>query len=209
MLEIISPRKTGPTRYDQYLAEGGRQLIVRIALPEDYSAGFPTPDDYAMGTIPKCPVHEHLGPEVAEEIEVTELEEGDITDEEELFAHMKCQEEDLKEQEWKKWEEETRQRELKKKKKEEEEAKKRAAFQKTDEYKKHKEMTKRLNVGMERWSILTNPLPQGFSKVPPKPKETPAVCKPTHRSNEKVLGSSVNLPSLDHHWSVGHEKVPL
>ena len=47
MLKITSPRKTGPTHNEQYLVEGGWQLIVRIALPEDYAAGFPTPDDYA------------------------------------------------------------------------------------------------------------------------------------------------------------------
>ena len=42
MLEITSPRKTGPTRYDQYLAEGGQQLFVRIPIPEDYAAtGLP------------------------------------------------------------------------------------------------------------------------------------------------------------------------
>ena len=42
MLEITSPRKSGPTHYDQYLAAGGWQLIVRIPLPEDYvTAGIP------------------------------------------------------------------------------------------------------------------------------------------------------------------------
>ena len=70
-------------------------------------------------------------------MEVTKLEQGDIADEaylaqqaheEELFARMKHQEEDLKAQEQRKWEEETRQWELKKKKREEEEAKKHAAF---------------------------------------------------------------------------------
>ena len=59
-----------------------------------------------------------LGPEVVEDTEVTKLEEGDIMDEvygaqqaheEELFTRMKCREDDLKEQEWKKWEEETQQ----------------------------------------------------------------------------------------------------
>ena len=98
MLEITSPRKTGPTRYDQYLAEGGRQLIVRIPIPEDYAAtGLPQPEGYANGTIPKCPICEHLGPEVVEDMEVTKLEQGDIADEaylarqaheEELFARM-------------------------------------------------------------------------------------------------------------------------
>ena len=134
MLEITSPRKSGPTRYEQYLAEGGQQLIVRIPLPEDYVAtGLPPPEDYAKGAIPKCPVHECLGPELAEDMEITELEQGDIADEayqaqkaheEELFTRMKCREEDLKAQEQRKWEEETRQRELRKKKREEEEAKK-------------------------------------------------------------------------------------
>ena len=109
MLEITSPRKTGPTRYEQYLVEGGRQLIVRIPIPEDYAAtGLPQPEEYAGGAIPKCPIHEHPGPEVAEDMEVTELKQGDIADEvylaqqaheEELFARMKHREEDLKAQE--------------------------------------------------------------------------------------------------------------
>ena len=152
MLEITSPRKTGPTCYEQYLAEGGRQLIVRIPIPEDYAAtGLPKPEEYAKGTIPKRPIREHLGPEVVEDMEVTELKQGDIADEvylarqaheEELFARMKCREEDLKAQEQRKWEEETQQQELKKKKTEEEEAKKHAAFQKTEEYYWQKEKTK-------------------------------------------------------------------
>ena len=46
MLEITSPRKTRPTCYEQYLAEGGRQLIVRIPIPEDYAAmGLPEPEE--------------------------------------------------------------------------------------------------------------------------------------------------------------------
>ena len=82
MLEITSPRKTRPTRYEQYLVEGGRQLIVRIPLLEDYAAtGLPQAEDYAKGTIPKHPVREHLGPEVTEDMEVTKLEQGDIVDE--------------------------------------------------------------------------------------------------------------------------------
>ena len=143
MLGITSPRKTGPMCYEQYLAEGGRQLIVRFSMPEDYAAtGLPQPEEYTKGTIPKCPIHECLGPEVAD-MEVTKLKQGDIADkaylarqahEEELFARMKCREEDLKAQEQRKWEEETWQWELKKKKREEEEAKKHAAFQKTEEY---------------------------------------------------------------------------
>ena len=53
MLEITSPRKSGPTRYEQYLAEGGWQLIVRIPLPEDYAAtGLPQPENYAKGPSP-------------------------------------------------------------------------------------------------------------------------------------------------------------
>ena len=77
---------------------------------------YPQPEDYAKGTIPKCPVHECLGPEVTEDMEVTELEQGDIVDEayqarqaheEELFTRMKHWEEDLKAQELRKWEEET------------------------------------------------------------------------------------------------------
>ena len=87
---------------------------------------------------------------------------------------MKCQEEDLKAQEQKKWEQETQQWELKKKKREEEEAKKWAAFQKTEEYDRQKERTEKSNAGMERCSILKNPLPEGFSQIPPKPKETPS-----------------------------------
>ena len=198
MLEITSPRKSGPTYYDQYLVEGGRQLIVRLPLSQDYEAtDMPPPEDYAKGAIPKCPVHECLGPEVAEDMEVTELEQGDIADEayqawqahkEERFAQMKCWEDDLKAQEQRKWEEETRQRELRKRKREEEEAKKQAAFQKTEEYDQQNERTEKLNAGMERHSILTKPFPEGFSKIPPKPKETPSACKPSHRSEGQSSG---------------------
>ena len=112
MLETTSPRKTGPTRYDQYLVEGGQQLIVRIPIPEDYAAtGLPKPEEYAKGAIPKRLIRERLGPEVAEDMEVTELKQGDIADEaylakqvheEELFARMKHWEEDLKAQEQRK-----------------------------------------------------------------------------------------------------------
>ena len=192
MLEIASPRKTGPTCYEQYLAEGGWQLIVRIPIPEDYAAtGLPKPVEYTKGTIPKCPIHKRLGPEVAEDMEVTEIEQGDIADEaylawqaheEELFTRMKHWEEDLKAQEQRKWEEETRQWELQKKKREEEEAKKPAAFKKTEEYYWQKEKTKKPNADMERCSILKNPFPEGFSQVPSKPKETPTPRKPSHRS---------------------------
>ena len=192
MLEITSPRKTRPSCYEQYLVEGGQQLIVRIPIPEDYAAtGLPQAEEYAKGTIPKCPIHKHLGPEVMEDMEVTGLKQGDITDEaylaqqaheEELFARMKCQEEDLKAQEQRKWEEETRQRELKKKKREEEEAKKHAAFQKTEEYYRQKEKIEESNTDMERCSILKNPFLEGFSQVPSKPKETPISHKPSHRS---------------------------
>ena len=46
MLEITSPRKTGPTCYEQYLAEGGWQLIVRIPILEDYAAtGLTQPEE--------------------------------------------------------------------------------------------------------------------------------------------------------------------
>ena len=80
MLDITSPRKTGPTRYEQYLVEGGRQLIVRFPMPEDYAAtGLPQPEEYAKSAIPKRPIHERLGPEV-EDMEITELEQGDIAD---------------------------------------------------------------------------------------------------------------------------------
>ena len=192
MLEITSPRKTGPTHYEQYLVEGGRQLIVRIPIQEDYAAtGLPQPEEYAKGAIPKCPVHKCLGPELIEEMEVTKLEQGDIADkaylawqahEEELFARMKHQEEDLKAQEQRKWEEETQQWELKKKKREEEEAKKHAAFQKTEEYYRQKEKTEKSNANRERCSILRNLFPEGFSQVPSKPKETPISRKPSHRS---------------------------
>ena len=192
MLEITSPRKTRPTHYEHYLVEGGWQLIVRIPIPEDYAAtGLPQPAEYAKGTIPKCPIHERLGPEVAEDMEVTKLEQGDIADEaylaqqaneEELFTRMKCGKEDLKAQEQRKWEEETWQWELQKKKREEEEAKKPAAFQKTEEYYQQKGRTEKPNADMERRSILKNPFPEGFSQVPSKLKETPHPCKPSHRS---------------------------
>ena len=84
---------------------------------------------------------------------------------------MKCLEEDLKAQEWRKWEEETSQQELRKKKREEKEAKKRVAFQKTEEYDRQKEKTEKSNAGMERHSILKNPFPdsikaQGDSNCP-------------------------------------------
>ena len=55
MLEITSPRKTGPTRYEQYLAEGGWQLIVRIPILEDYAAtGLPQPEEYARAPSPNA-----------------------------------------------------------------------------------------------------------------------------------------------------------
>ena len=95
---------------------------------------------------------------------------------------MKHQEEDLKAQEQRKWEEETWQRELRKKKREEEEAKKQAAFQKTEEYNRQKEKTEKSNASMERHSILKNPFLEGFSQIPPKPKETPIARKPSHRN---------------------------
>ena len=41
---------------------------------------------------------------------------------------------------------------------------------------------------MERRSILKNPFPEGFSQVPSKPKETPAPCKPSHRSEGPSSG---------------------
>ena len=77
---------------------------------------------------------------------------------------------------------------MKKKKREEEEAKKQAILQKTEEYDRQKEKTERSNAGMERHSILTNPLREGFSKVPPKPKETPGFCKLTHWSDGRSSG---------------------
>ena len=96
---LTSPRKSGPTWYDQYLAEGGQPLIVRFPLPEDTTAAnIPPPYDYTKGAIPKCPVCEHLGPDVVAEMDTTELEHGDIADqayqalqthEEELFTQMK------------------------------------------------------------------------------------------------------------------------
>ena len=131
MLKLTSLRKSGLTHYEQYLAEGGRSLTVRITLPEDYVATkMPCQDDYVTGAIPKCPAHKHQ--RLLRTWRSPELEEGNIADEvyrawqahdEELFTWMKHQEEDLKEQERRKWEEETWQWELRKKK-EEEEAKK-------------------------------------------------------------------------------------
>ena len=109
---------------------------------------------------------------------------------------MKCQEEDLKAQEQRKWEEETQQRELKKKKREEEEAKKRAAFQKTEEYYWQKEKTEKSSADMERCSILKNPFPEGYSQVPSKPKETPTPRKPSHRSKGQ---SSRQFSQPPHH----------
>ena len=197
MLEITSPRKTRPTHYVQYLVEGGHQLIVRIPIPEDYAAtGLPQPEEYAKGTIPKHPICERLGPEVAEDMEVTKLEQGDIADEaylarqaheEELFARMKCREEDLKAQEQRKWEEETWQQELKKKKREEEEAKKCAAFQKTEEYYWQK---RRPRTKCQHGKMLhtEESFPKGFSQVPSKPKETLIPCKLSHRSERWSSG---------------------
>ena len=171
---------------------------MRIPLLEDYAAtGLPQPEEYAKGAIPKCPVHEHLGPEVTEDMEVIKLEQGDIVDEtyqalqaheEELFTRMKHWEEDLKAQEQRKWEEETQQRELRKKKREEEEAKKWAAFQKTEEYDRQKKKTEKSIAGMERHSILKNPFPEGFSQIPLKPKETLIAHEPSHRSEGQSSG---------------------
>ena len=198
MLEITSPRKTRPTRYEQYLVEGGWQLIVRIPIPEDYGAtGLPQPEEYAKGAIPKCLIRKCLGPEVVEDMEVTELKQGDIADEvylfqqaheKEFFARMKHWEEDLKVQEQRKWEEETQQWKLKKKKREEEEAEKHAAFQKTEEYYRQKEKTEKSSADMERHSILKNPFLEGFSQVPSKPKETLTPPKPSHRSEGWSFG---------------------
>ena len=57
-------------------------MMVRIPLPEDYeAANMPPPEDYARGAIPKCQVQECLEPEVAEEMDTTELEQGDIANE--------------------------------------------------------------------------------------------------------------------------------
>ena len=47
---------------------------------------------------------------------------------------------------------------------------------------------------MERWFILTNPFPEGFSKVTPKSKETPSACKPSHRSGGKSSGQFGHPP---------------
>ena len=136
-------------------------------------------------------------------MEVTKLKQGDIADEAylaqqahevELFARMKHREEELKAQEQRKWEEETQQWELRKKKREEEEAKKRAAFQKTEEYDRQKEKTQKSNAGMERHSILKNPFPEGFSQIPPKPKETPIARKPSHRSEGRSSGQFGQSP---------------
>ena len=107
---------------------------------------------------------------------------------------MKHWEEDLKAQEQKKWEEETWQQELKKKKREEEEAKKRAAFQKTEEYDRQKERTEKSSAGMERCSILKNPLLEGFSQIPPKSKETLIARKPSHRSEGRSSGQFFQPP---------------
>ena len=102
---------------------------------------------------------------------------------------MKHREEDLKVQEQRKWEEETRQQELKKKKREEEEAKKQAAFQRMEEYNRQKEKTREVTRRHGKMhSILKDPLPEGFSQVPPKPKETPTPCKPSHRSEGQSSG---------------------
>ena len=192
MLEITSPRKNGPTHYEQHLAEGGWQLIVRIPILEDYAAtGLPQTKEYTKGAIPNRPIRECLGPDIAEDMEVTELKEGDIANEaylarqaheEELFTRLKHWEGDLKAQKQRMWEEETRQWELKKKKREEEEAKKHAAFQKTEEYYQQKEKTEKSNTDMERCSILKNIFPEGFSQVPSNPKETLISHKPLHRS---------------------------
>ena len=56
MLEITSPRKSRPTGYGQYLAEGGWQLIMRIPLPEDYAAtGLPPTGRVCQGHHPQMP----------------------------------------------------------------------------------------------------------------------------------------------------------
>ena len=173
-------------------------MEVRITLPEDYVAtSMAPPDDYATGAIPKCPACERLGSEVIEDMEITELEQGNIANEayqaqqahnKELFTWMRHKEEDLKAQEQRRWKEETRQWELRKKKKEEEEARKWATFQKTEEYERQKKRTEKSKDDMERRSITTNPFLEGFSKVPPKPKEMPVACKPSHRSEGKSSG---------------------
>ena len=77
---------------------------------------------------------------------------------------------------------------IKEKEREEEEAKKCAAFQKTEEYNRQKEKTEKSHTDMERCSLLKGPLPEGFSQVPSKPKETPTPHKPSHRSEGRSSG---------------------
>ena len=77
---------------------------------------------------------------------------------------------------------------IEEKKREEEETKKQVAFQKIEEYDRQKERTEKSNTGMERHSILKNPLPEGFSQIPPKPKETLIARKPSHRSKGRSSG---------------------
>ena len=219
MLEITSPRETGPTGYEQYLVEGGRQLIVRIPIPEDYAAtGLPQPEEYTKGAIPKHPIPKRLGPEAFEVMEVTKLEQGDIADEaylarqaqeEELFARMKHQEEDLKAQEQRKLEDETRQWELKKKKREEEEAKKCAAFQKTEEYYWQKE---RLRNQMSTWK--DTPYWRIHSqRVSPKFHRSQRRLWPPINlhtgAKEGALDNSANPLVMHFWWPAGPEAVPL
>ena len=67
---------------------------MRISLPEDYvAAGLPPPEDYAKGAIHKCPVCECLGLEFTEDMEVTELKQGDIADE--AYQAWQAHEEEL------------------------------------------------------------------------------------------------------------------
>ena len=66
-LEITSPWKTGSTRYEQYLAYGGIQLIVRMAQPKDY----------ASGAITKHPMSSHLGLKVVPDNTMDVVDDGD------------------------------------------------------------------------------------------------------------------------------------
>ena len=131
---------------------------------------------------PRTNVFDRLGPAQMEEDEIlAEVLEADRRAEEELQARIKQMENDRREQERKQWEEEARIREQQRAKREAERAKKSEVFRDTSEYEQAKE-------SMTRRTILKDPMPPGFSKLPTKEAEPESARKRVHRSSGKSGG---------------------
>ena len=111
---------------------------------------------------PKTKIQDRLGPAVNDEqmlaYEEMEAKQRAVR---ELQIRIHQQEEDLREQEQRQWEEEARKSKETKAKQEAEQEKKRAVFRNTTDYQQNKKQ-------MTQHSILKDPLPTGFSQLPPK-----------------------------------------